>query len=215
MGGLPLLQDPGQPHWPGGPLTGPPLSQHNSFRAGDVVRVIDGLDTVKRLQAGHGEWTDDVAPVRFPAFPHPVPPSQGGLPVTSPSPQALGHVGKVVKVSGDGNLRVAVSGQLWTFSPSCLVACQPEEACNLDVAERTRENKSAGIWWRRPWALVPLRAAAEPQPLTPGSLSVALDKLRTQKSNLEHPGRLVVEVALGNLAGALDLLRRHPEVIPA
>ena len=35
--------------------------------------------------------------------------------------------------------------------------------------------------------------------------------LRTQKSNLEHPGRLVVEVALGNLAGALDLLRRHPE----
>ncbi|XP_053776177.1 E3 ubiquitin-protein ligase MIB2 isoform X3 [Desmodus rotundus] len=164
----------------------PRMAEHNSFRAGDVVRVIDGLDTVKRLQAGHGEWTDDVAP-------------------------ALGHVGKVVKVSGDGNLRVAVSGQLWTFSPSCLVACQPEEACNLDVAERTRENKSAGIWWRRPWALVPLRAAAEPQPLTPGSLSVALDKLRTQKSNLEHPGRLVVEVALGNLAGALDLLRRHPE----
>lgn len=30
---------------------------------GDVVRVIDDLDTVKRLQAGHGEWTDDMAPV--------------------------------------------------------------------------------------------------------------------------------------------------------
>ena len=33
----------------------------------------------------------------------------------------------------------------------------------------------------------------------------------SQKSDLEHPGRLVVEVALGNVARALDLLRRHPE----
>lgn len=40
---------------------------------------------------------------------------------------------------------------------------------------------------------------------------MALDKLRAQKSDPEHPGRLVVEVALGNMARALDLLRRHPE----
>ena len=45
----------------------------------------------------------------------------------------------------------------------------------------------------------------------PGSLSIILDKLRAQKCDLEHPGRLVVEVALGNMARALDLLRRHPE----
>ncbi|NP_001356096.1 E3 ubiquitin-protein ligase MIB2 isoform 5 [Mus musculus] len=138
------------------------LTKHNSFWVGDVVRVIGDLDTVKRLQAGHGEWTDDMAP-------------------------ALGRVGKVVKVFGDGNLRVAVGGQRWTFSPSCLVAYRPEEDANLDVAERARENKS--------------------------SLSVALDKLRTQKSDPEHPGRLVVEAALGNVARALDLLRRHPEQV--
>ncbi|XP_021015684.1 E3 ubiquitin-protein ligase MIB2 isoform X6 [Mus caroli] len=140
----------------------PRMAEHNSFWVGDVVRVIDDLDTVKRLQAGHGEWTDDMAP-------------------------ALGRVGKVVKVFGDGNLRVAVGGQRWTFSPSCLVAYRPEEDANLDVAERARENKS--------------------------SLSVALDKLRTQKSDPEHPGRLVVEAALGNVARALDLLRRHPEQV--
>ncbi|XP_072831740.1 E3 ubiquitin-protein ligase MIB2 isoform X6 [Vicugna pacos] len=138
------------------------LTKHNSFWVGDVVRVIDDLDTVKRLQAGHGEWTDDMAP-------------------------ALGRIGKVVKVFGDGNLRVAVGGQLWTFSPCCLVAYRPEEDANLDVAERARENKS--------------------------SLSLVLDKLRAQKSDLEHPGRLVVEVALGNVARALDLLRRHPEQV--
>ncbi|XP_012662820.2 E3 ubiquitin-protein ligase MIB2 isoform X2 [Otolemur garnettii] len=138
------------------------LTKHNSFWVGDVVRVIDDLDAVKRLQAGHGEWTDDMAP-------------------------ALGHVGKVVKVFGDGNLRVAVGGQRWTFSPSCLVAYRPEENANLDVAERARENKS--------------------------SLSMALDKLRAQKSDPEHPGRLVVEVALGNVARALDLLQRHPQQV--
>ncbi|XP_058991071.1 E3 ubiquitin-protein ligase MIB2 isoform X2 [Mustela lutreola] len=136
------------------------LTKHNAFWVGDAVRVIDDLDTVKRLQAGHGEWTDDMAP-------------------------ALGRVGKVVKVFRDGNLRVVVGGQPWTFSPSCLVAYRPEEDANLDVAERARENKS--------------------------SLSVALDKLRAQKSDPEHPGRLVVEVALGSMAGALDLLRRRPE----
>uniref|UniRef100_A0A2K6RLN3 E3 ubiquitin-protein ligase MIB2 n=1 Tax=Rhinopithecus roxellana TaxID=61622 RepID=A0A2K6RLN3_RHIRO len=138
------------------------LTKHHSFWVGDVVRVIGDLDTVKRLQAGHGEWTDDMAP-------------------------ALGRVGKVVKVFGDGNLRVAVAGQRWTFSPSCLVAYRPEEDANLDMAERARENKS--------------------------SLSVALDKLRAQKSDPEHPGRLVVEVALGNAARALDLLRRRPEQV--
>ncbi|XP_047580300.1 E3 ubiquitin-protein ligase MIB2 isoform X3 [Lutra lutra] len=140
----------------------PRMAEHNAFWVGDVVRVIDDLDTVKRLQAGHGEWTDDMAP-------------------------ALGRVGKVVKVFRDGNLRVVVGGQPWTFSPSCLVAYRPEEDANLDVAERARENKS--------------------------SLSVALDRLRAQKSDLEHPGRLVVEVALGSTAGALDLLRRHPEQV--
>lgn len=55
-----------------------------------------------------------------------------------------------------------------------------------------------------PWPLPDL-------PCPPGSLSVVLDKLRAQKSDLEHPGRLVVEAALGNVARALDLLRRHPE----
>ncbi|XP_065792021.1 E3 ubiquitin-protein ligase MIB2 isoform X3 [Muntiacus reevesi] len=139
----------------------PRMAKQNCL-VGEVVRVIDDLDTVKRLQAGHGEWTDDMAP-------------------------ALGRIGRVLKVFGDGNVGVLVSGKLWTFSPSCLVAYRPEEDANLDVAGRARENKS--------------------------SLSVVLDKLRAQKSDLEHPGRLVVEVALGNVARALDLLRRHPEQV--
>lgn len=57
-------------------------------------------------------------------------------------------------------------------------------------------------------------ASTQPQPCPPpGSLSVALDKLRAQKSAPECTGRLVVEVALGSVARALDLLRRHPEQV--
>ncbi|KAG8505495.1 E3 ubiquitin-protein ligase MIB2, partial [Galemys pyrenaicus] len=158
----------------------PRTAEHHSFWVGDVVRVIDGLDTVKRLQAGPGEWTDDTAP-------------------------ALGRVGKVVKVFGDGNLRVAVGGQLWTFSPSCLVACRPGET-NLDMAEGARENKSTAVG--RVGRVGPGQCSPLPPP---GPLSIALDKLRAQKMDLEPAGRLVVEVALGNTAQALDLLRSCPE----
>nr|XP_044625394.1 E3 ubiquitin-protein ligase MIB2 isoform X6 [Equus asinus] len=132
------------------------------FQHGDKVKCLLDPDILREMQEGHGGWNPRMA-------------------------EALGRVGKVVKVFGDGNLRVAVGGQLWTFSPSCLLAYRPEEDANLDVAERARENKS--------------------------SLSVALDKLRAQKSDPEHPGRLVVEVALGNMARSLDLLRRHPEQV--
>lgn len=45
------------------------VTQQNSCLVGEVVRVIDDLDTVKRLQAGHGEWTDDMAPVSPPPLP--------------------------------------------------------------------------------------------------------------------------------------------------
>ncbi|XP_021099302.1 E3 ubiquitin-protein ligase MIB2 isoform X3 [Heterocephalus glaber] len=132
------------------------------FQRGNKVKCLLDTEVLRDMQEGHGGWNPRMA-------------------------EALGRVGKVVKVFGDGSLRVAVGGQQWTFSPSCLVAYRPEEDTNLDVAERARENKS--------------------------SLSVALDKLRAQKSEPEHPGRLVVEAALGNVARALDLLQRHREQV--
>lgn len=66
---------------------------------------------------------------------------------------------------------------------------------------------AACVWGMLPWPLPNL----SPSPSPTGSLSIVLDKLRAQKSDLEHPGRLVVEAALGSVARALDLLRRHPE----
>lgn len=64
-----------------------------------------------------------------------------------------------MKVFGDGNLRLAVSGDLQTFSPACLVTCRPAEARKLDVAERAREHKGAGTWRQWLWAAGPPQAA--------------------------------------------------------
>ncbi|XP_006885898.1 PREDICTED: E3 ubiquitin-protein ligase MIB2 isoform X3 [Elephantulus edwardii] len=168
------------------------------FQHGDKVKCLLDTDVLREMQEGHGGWNPRMAEfIGQTGTVHRIT-DRGDVRVQFSNEtrwtfhpgaliKALGRVGKVVKVFGDGNLHVAVGGHLWTFSPSCLVAYRPEEDANLDVAERARENKS--------------------------SLSVALDKLRAQKSDPEHPGRLVVEVALGNAARALDVLRRHPEQV--
>lgn len=35
----------------------------NTFGVGELVQVLEDIESVKRLQAGHGEWTDSMAPV--------------------------------------------------------------------------------------------------------------------------------------------------------
>ncbi|XP_055238285.2 E3 ubiquitin-protein ligase MIB2 isoform X16 [Gorilla gorilla gorilla] len=193
------------PDWEWGSQDGKPAelqrrvsADSQPFQHGDKVKCLLDTDVLREMQEGHGGWNPRMAEfIGQTGTVHRIT-DRGDVRVQfnhetrwtfhpGALTKALGRVGKVVKVFGDGNLRVAVAGQRWTFSPSCLVAYRPEEDANLDVAERARENKS--------------------------SLSVALDKLRAQKSDPEHPGRLVVEVALGNAARALDLLRRRPEQV--
>ncbi|XP_073173122.1 E3 ubiquitin-protein ligase MIB2 isoform X5 [Lepidochelys kempii] len=138
------------------------LTKLNTFWVDDVVRVIDDMETVKRFQAGHGEWTDEMAPT-------------------------LGHIGKVIKVFGDGDLRVSVGGQSWTFNPACLTAYQRDEDANLMTTENTKESKS--------------------------TLISILEKLLCQKMELDHPGRLVVEAAHGNAVKVEDLVQKYPDKV--
>ncbi|KAM7139423.1 E3 ubiquitin-protein ligase MIB2 isoform 1-T4 [Macrochelys suwanniensis] len=138
------------------------LTKLNTFWVDDVVRVMDDTETVKRFQAGHGEWTDEMAPT-------------------------LGHIGKVIKVFGDGDLRVSVGGQSWTFNPACLTAYQRDEDANLMTTENTKESKS--------------------------TLISILEKLLCQKMELDHPGRLVIEAAHGNVVKVEDLVQKYPDKV--
>uniref|UniRef100_A0AAQ4QMQ4 RING-type E3 ubiquitin transferase n=1 Tax=Gasterosteus aculeatus aculeatus TaxID=481459 RepID=A0AAQ4QMQ4_GASAC len=96
------------------------LTKVNTFGVGELVRVLEDIESVKRLQAGHGEWTDSMAPV-------------------------LGQAGKVLKVYADGDLRVAFGGQTWTFNPACLSAQTVEVDANLMTAENPNESGSTVI----------------------------------------------------------------------
>lgn len=46
--------------------------------------------------------------------------------------QTLGKTGRVLKVYGDGDLRVAVGNQTWTFNPLCVTPVPPHVITDLN-----------------------------------------------------------------------------------
>ncbi|KAG2459186.1 E3 ubiquitin-protein ligase MIB2 isoform X1 [Polypterus senegalus] len=138
------------------------LTKVNTFAVGDLVRVLDDMDNVKRLQVGHGEWTDSMAPV-------------------------LGQMGKVLKVYADGDLRVAFGGQTWTFNPACLMAQPVEVDANLMTTDNPEESGSTVV--------------------------SVLEKLLSQTTDQDNPGRLVIEAAHGNSSKIRDLVQKYPDKV--
>lgn len=68
-----------------------------TFHVGDLVQIVADAAKVQQLQRGHGEWVDTMR-------------------------QALGKQGKVIKVYGDGDLRIQQcdDGFAWTLNPKCV-----------------------------------------------------------------------------------------------
>ncbi|XP_059808391.1 E3 ubiquitin-protein ligase MIB2 isoform X2 [Hypanus sabinus] len=139
------------------------LTKVDTFSVGDIVRVMDEMEAVKRLQTGHGEWTDSMTP-------------------------ALGQIGKVLKVYADGDLRVGVGGQTWTFNPACVTSVQPGDVdANLMTTDSSNDSASTVI--------------------------SILEKLLSQSTEQDNPGRIVIEAAHGNTAKVRDLLQKYPEKV--
>uniref|UniRef100_A0A669QUZ6 E3 ubiquitin-protein ligase MIB2 n=1 Tax=Phasianus colchicus TaxID=9054 RepID=A0A669QUZ6_PHACC len=156
----------------------PKMAELNTFWVGDVVRVIDDMETVKRFQPGHGEWTDEMAPT-------------------------LGHIGKVIKVYGDGDLRVSVGDQSWTFNPACLTAYQRDEEANLMTTENAKESKSEIV-------RMEMSRLSGVEKCT---LITVLEKLLSQKTESDHAGCLVIWAALNNAAKVRELLQKYPDKV--
>ena len=58
--------------------------------------------------------------------------------------QALGKMGRVQIVYSDGDLRVCVSGQTWTFNPACCSAApHAQQELNNTMSEHQREEPSS------------------------------------------------------------------------
>ncbi|MEE6483927.1 hypothetical protein FKM82_013690 [Ascaphus truei] len=137
-------------------------SEQHPFQHGDKVKCLLDVDILREMQEGHGGWNPKMA-------------------------EALGQIGKVIKVFGDGDMRVSVGGQSWTFNPACLTSHQREEDANLMTTENATESKS--------------------------TLLSILEKLLAQKTDCENPSSLVIEAAQGNVARVKEMLQKYPDKV--
>lgn len=92
---------------------GPPRTlQPRIFSVGDTVVVTDDLPIMKRLQLGHGGYVDSMR-------------------------RSLGLIGVVLHVFGSGDVRVLVSGSIWTFNPLCLTLVRRNTSGDFSARLRT------------------------------------------------------------------------------
>uniref|UniRef100_A0A665X5U0 E3 ubiquitin-protein ligase MIB2 n=1 Tax=Echeneis naucrates TaxID=173247 RepID=A0A665X5U0_ECHNA len=151
----------------------------HSFQQGDKVKCLLEVDILRQMQEGHGGWNPKMAEVntfgvgelvRVLEDMDSVKRLQAGHGEwTDSMAPVLGQVGKVLKVYADGDLRVAFGGQTWTFNPACLSAQPVEVDANLMTAENPSESGSTVI--------------------------SVLEKLLSQSTEQDNPGRLVIEAA--------------------
>uniref|UniRef100_T1JDF9 RING-type E3 ubiquitin transferase n=1 Tax=Strigamia maritima TaxID=126957 RepID=T1JDF9_STRMM len=140
------------------------LAKINTFVIGDIVRILDDTAKVKELQKGHGEWIDIMKNV-------------------------LGKTGKVIKVYSDGDLRVNVEGQTWTFNPLTVIAI-PGSAAELSNTMTANEREE------------------HTNPFT--SLISQFLEQHLESTTVD---RLVREAAQGHIEVIKDLLQKFPEKV--
>ncbi|XP_064586505.1 E3 ubiquitin-protein ligase MIB2 isoform X2 [Zonotrichia leucophrys gambelii] len=175
-------------------------TDRHPFQHGDKVKCLLDIDILREMQEGHGGWNPKMAEfIGQTGTVHRIT-DRGDVRVQFNSDtrwtfhpgaltKTLGHIGKVIKVYGDGDLRVSVGGQSWTFNPACLTAYQREEEANLMTTESAKEPKS--------------------------TLVTVLEKLLSQRTESEHAGCLVICAALNNAAKIRELLQKYPDKVDA
>ncbi|KAF8774870.1 E3 ubiquitin-protein ligase MIB2 like protein [Argiope bruennichi] len=139
------------------------LNKIQLFSVGDMVRIIDDLSKMKELQKGHGEWIEVMK-------------------------TALGKTGKITKIYSDGDLRVNVDGQTWTFNPLCVKAVPgtATEMNNTMTANQREEHTHPLLG----------HLLGEPHQL-----------------EITNSERLVREAAQGHTDVVRDLLQKYPDKV--
>ncbi|XP_072283251.1 E3 ubiquitin-protein ligase MIB2 isoform X3 [Pyxicephalus adspersus] len=177
-------------------------SERHPFQHGDKVKCLLDIEILREMQEGHGGWNPKMAEfIGQTGTVHRIT-ERGDVRVqynsetrwtfhpgalTKVPQDALGQIGKVIKVFGDGDMRVSVGGQSWTFNPACLTSYQRDNDANLMTTENAKESKSA--------------------------LVSILEKILAQKTDCESPNSLVIEAAQGNTGKVREMLQKHPDKV--
>ncbi|XP_018426724.1 PREDICTED: E3 ubiquitin-protein ligase MIB2 isoform X4 [Nanorana parkeri] len=173
-------------------------SERHPFQHGDKVKCLLDIEILREMQEGHGGWNPKMAEfIGQTGTVHRIT-ERGDVRVQYNSEtrwtfhpgaltKALGQIGKVIKVFGDGDMRVSVGGQSWTFNPACLTSYQRDNDANLMTTENAKESKS--------------------------TLVSILEKILAQKTDCESPSSLVIEAAQGNIGKVREMLQKHPDKV--
>ncbi|XP_068969133.1 E3 ubiquitin-protein ligase mib1-like isoform X1 [Bombus flavifrons] len=70
-------------------------SDNQTFAVGDLVQICNDIEKIQRLQRGHGEWAEAMAPT-------------------------MGKIGRVLQIYHDGDLKVEVCSTSWTYNPQAV-----------------------------------------------------------------------------------------------
>lgn len=179
------------------------LAKVDQFHVNDKVRVMKDKELVKKLQAGHGEWANDMT-------------------------VALDKVGRVLKIYSDGDVRVAIADHAWTFNPAVLVKeasaatptdQQPQQSTlqrgELQGILQPTSSSTSSFAQRQEH---PNSTAEEPgqsqrsQREIDQSLSSLLDHLRINSAS-DIGSMIISEAGQGNLEKLKELLRVHPDKV--
>ncbi|XP_063799074.1 E3 ubiquitin-protein ligase MIB2 isoform X2 [Pseudophryne corroboree] len=173
-------------------------SERHPFQHGDKVKCLLDVEILREMQEGHGGWNPKMAEfIGQTGTVHRIT-ERGDVRVQYNSEtrwtfhpgaltKALGQIGKVIKVFGDGDMRVSVGGQSWTFNPACLTSYQRDDDANLMTTENAKEPKS--------------------------TLVSILEKILAQKIDCESPSSLVIEAAQGNTSRVREMLLKYPDKV--
>ena len=130
------------------------------FKVGDYVKLLtDDVEAIKIMQKGHGGWTDEMF-----------------LTLTQ-------HVGRVVKLYSDNDIRVSVLGKEWTLNPACLRKATPGETHKGSVDKAngfiTKRDEESFVRSCANGDLQTVRLLVEKFPLTLSSKTVFCHNLLT------------------------------------
>lgn len=183
------------------------LTKVDELHVSDKVRVMKNLELVKKLQFGHGEWTEDMV-------------------------LALGKVGQVLKIYSDGDIRVAIAGQHWTFNPAVLVKESPTAIPSGPLASPQAKQTAAhgelqGILQPSPSSTSSTksqrqhqrRSSAEERRNVPNSQREIDESLRTLMDHLrinastDIGSMIVSEAGQGHHEKLRELLKAHPDKV--
>ncbi|XP_043944642.1 E3 ubiquitin-protein ligase MIB2-like [Protopterus annectens] len=173
------------------------------YSIGDYVKIIEEVETARKLQEGHGGWSEGMV-------------------------QTLGQIGQVMNVLPSGDLKIHVRGRTWTYNSKCACTVDSSELQrhlsaedddnDLDVLTGLLLNlllpdELLGGGFAspqcQPWCSNMTKAAPKPQQQrqqTSGSISAS-------RSEQDDPLQLLSEAAKGNVERLKILIQKFPSKV--